>query len=224
MCHDILHIYRQLLTRYGPQHWWPADSPFEVIVGAILTQSTSWQNVERAIANLKKRKALTPQRIYKLSEEKLAELIRPAGYFRQKAKKLKAFIKHLYAQYDGDPHTMLAQPTKKLRVELLSIWGIGPETADSILLYAAQKPVFVVDAYTKRILSRLGLVKPTISYKELQQFFMRRLPKSVKLFNEYHALIVRHGKEVCRPKPHCSQCVLARNCQFYRRSSSAVGR
>ncbi len=224
MYHDILRIYRQLLAHYGPQHWWPADSPFQVIVGAILTQSTNWQNVERAIENLKQHNALTPERLSKLSEEKLAELIRPAGYFRQKAKKLKAFVGHLYAHYDGNLQKMLAQPTKKLRAELLSLWGIGPETADSIMLYAARKPIFVVDAYTKRIFSRLGRVSPTISYDELQRFFMSQLPKSVKLFNEYHALIVRHGKAICRPKPRCAQCVLARDCQSYRRSSSACGR
>lgn len=211
---DPLWVYRQLFSHYGPQHWWPAETEFEVIVGAILTQSTNWQNVERAIKNLKEHNALTSERLYKLSEEELAKLIRPAGYFRQKAKKLKAFAEHLHAQHGGNLDKMLAQPTKTLRAELLSIWGIGPETADSILLYAAQKPIFVVDAYTKRIFSRLGLVKPMISYKELQEFFMCRLPKSVKLFNEYHALIVRHGKEVCRPKPLCKRCVLAQQCAF----------
>ncbi len=195
-----------------------------MIVGAILTQATNWRNVERAIENLKKHNALTPQRLYKISEESLAQLIRPAGYFRQKAKKLKAFVAHLYARYDGDLHKMLAQPTKKLRAELLSIWGIGPETADSILLYAANKPIFVVDAYTQRILSRLGLVSSQISYGELQRLCMAQLPKSAKLLNEYHALIVRHGKEICRPKPRCERCVLAHECQFYRRSSSALGR
>ncbi|MFN4218595.1 MAG: endonuclease III domain-containing protein [Candidatus Bipolaricaulia bacterium] len=221
---DILRIYRQLLARYGPQQWWPADSPFEVIIGAILTQSTNWQNVERAIGNLKQHNALTPERLSQLSEEKLAELILPAGYFRQKARKLKAFIEHLYSHHGGNVCTMLAQPTQRLRAELLSIWGIGPETADSILLYAAHRPVFVVDAYTKRIFSRLGLVSPKISYEELQQFFLIQLPRSAKLFNEYHALIVCHGKEVCRPKPRCAQCVLSRDCRFYRRSSSALGR
>lgn len=220
----LLKIYQALYETYGPQGWWPADSAFEVIVGAILTQSTQWQNVERAIANLKKHKALTPRMLHALPEEKLAHLIRPAGYFRQKAKKLKAFVAHLYAHYNGNLPRMLAQPTHKLRAELLSIWGIGPETADSILLYAAHKPVFVVDAYTKRILSRLGLVEPPISYDELQDFFMRALPRSAKLFNEYHALLVRHGKEICRPKPCCGRCVLAQECQFYRRSSSALGR
>lgn len=224
MYHDILRIYRQLHARYGLQHWWPAGSPFEVIVGAILTQSTNWQNVERAIENLTKHKVLTPYKLYKLPAEKLAKLIRAAGYFRQKAKKLKAFVEHLYTQHDGNLHKMLSQPTKKLRAELLSIWGIGPETADSILLYAAHKPVFVVDAYTKRIFSRLGLVSSKSSYDEFQRFFITQLPKSVKLFNEYHALIVRHSKEVCRPKPRCAQCVLWRDCQFYRRSSSALGR
>lgn len=220
MIKSSLHkIYVQLLTRYGPQGWWPADSPLEVVVGAILTQSTNWQNVERALENLKEHNALTPQRLHKLSEEKLGELIRPAGYFRQKAKKLKAFVEHLYEQHDGDLHKMLAQPTKKLRAELLSLWGIGPETADSILLYAAHKPVFVVDAYTKRIFSRLGLVPSTISYEELQQLFERRLPKSITLFNEYHALIVRHGKEICRPKPLCPQCPLAAYCAHARTES-----
>lgn len=221
---NLHRIYAKLLARYGPQGWWPADSPLEVIVGAILTQSTNWQNVERAIAHLKEHNALTPQRLYKLSEDQLAELIRPVGYFRQKAKKLKVFITHLYAHYDGDLPKMLAQPTHKLRAELLSLWGIGPETADSILLYAAHKPVFVVDAYTRRICSRLGLASEKISYDKLQELFMRKLPRSVKLFNEYHALLVRHGKEICRPKPRCARCVLAHECQFCRRSSSALGR
>jgi endonuclease-3 related protein len=221
---NLLELYRALSDAYGPQGWWPADSPFEVIVGAILTQSTNWRNVERAIENLKKHNVLTPKRLSKLHEEKLAQLIRPAGYFRQKAKKLKAFVAHLYAHYDGDLRKMLAQSTKKLRAELLSIWGIGPETADSILLYAANKPVFVVDAYTKRIFSRLGLISSQISYDELQRLCMTQLPKSAKLFNEYHALLVRHGKEICRPQPRCERCVLARACQFYRRSSSGLGR
>jgi len=221
---NLLELYRALSDAYGPQGWWPAESPFEVIVGAILTQSTHWQNVERAIEHLKQHNALTPERLRKLPEERLAKLIRPAGYFRQKAKKLKAFVAHLYSHYDGDLRKMLAQSTKKLRAELLAIWGIGPETADSILLYSAHKPIFVVDAYTKRIFSRLGLVSAQISYSELQQLCMAQLPKSVKLFNEYHALIVRHGKEICRPKPRCERCVLAHACRFYRRSSSALGR
>lgn len=221
---DLFWVYKQLFARYGPQHWWPAETSFEVIVGAILTQSVNWQNVERAIANLKQHNALTSDRLYKLSEEELAELIRPAGYFRQKAKKLKAFINHLYIEHNGDLSRMLVQPMKKLRAELLSIWGIGPETADSILLYAAQKPIFVVDAYTKRIFSRMGLVSSGISYDELQRFCMAQLPKSVKLFNEYHALLVHHGKEVCRSKPRCLRCVLARECQFWRRNSSALGK
>jgi endonuclease-3 related protein len=221
---NLLELYRALSDAYGPQGWWPADSPFEVIVGAILTQSTNWRNVERAIENLKKHNVLTTKRLSKLPEEKLAQLIRPSGYFRQKAKKLKAFVAHLHAHYGGDLRGMLAQPTKKLRAELLSIWGIGPETADSIMLYAANKPVFVVDAYTKRIFSRLGLISSQISYDELQRLCMAQLPKSAKLFNEYHALLVRHGKEICRPQPRCERCVLARACQFYRRSSSGLGR
>jgi endonuclease-3 related protein len=221
---DLQHVYAQLYKLYGPQHWWPADSPFEVIVGAILTQSTHWKNVERAIENLKRHKALTPSRLHTLSEEKLAQLIRPAGSFRQKAKKLKNFVEYLYTHHQGSLSKMLAQPTKELRSELLSIWGIGPETADSILLYAGQKPVFVVDAYTKRVFSRLGLVSSDISYGELQKFFMHRLPRDAKLFNEYHALIVRHGKETCGSQPRCERCVLAHECQFCRRSSSALGR
>ncbi len=221
---NLLRMYRLLYDAYGPQQWWPADSPFEVVVGAILTQSTSWKNVERAIANLKRYQALSPQALHTISVQKLAALIRPAGYFRQKARKLKAFVEHLWIHHHGNLKKMLAQPTEELRAELLSIWGIGPETADSILLYAAHKPIFVVDAYTKRIFSRLGLVSSDISYGELQKLFMRRLPKSAQLFNEYHALIVRHGKEVCRPKPLCARCPLARVCWFYRRSSSALGR
>lgn len=211
---SLQHICNRLFLFYGPQQWWPADSPFEVIIGAILTQSTSWKNVERAIVNLKARETLSPKVLHAISLDELAALIHPAGYFRQKASKLKAFVEHLYTHYDGNLQKMLAQPTEKLRTELLSLWGIGLETADSILLYAAQKPVFVVDSYTKRIFSRLGLVDSDISYGELQKLFMRRLPKSAQLFNEYHALIVRHGKEICRPKPLCAQCVLAQNCQF----------
>ncbi|MCS6903435.1 MAG: endonuclease III domain-containing protein [Candidatus Bipolaricaulota bacterium] len=211
-------IYAQLFSHYGPQHWWPAQTEFEVIVGAILTQSTNWQNVERAIAHLNEHNALTPERLYKLPEEELAALIRPAGYFRQKAKKLKAFVAHLHAHHQGNLSKMLAQPTKKLRAELLSIWGIGPETADSIVLYAAHRPVFVVDAYTQRIFTRLGLLNAKIPYEELQNFFMRRLPKSTQLFNEYHALIVRHGKETCRPKPLCWQCPLSESCAYARRA------
>jgi endonuclease-3 related protein len=212
-------IYRRLRGRYGPQAWWPAESPFEVIVGAILTQNTSWKNVEKAIANLKTEKLLRPEQLAQVPLPKLARLIRPAGYFNQKAKKLKTFLDFLRQEFNGDLDALLSIPTETLRTRLLALWGIGEETADSICLYAANKPVFVVDAYTVRVFSRLGLVSEKISYAELQAFFMKRLRKDAWLFNEYHALLVIHGKETCR-KSHslCDECVLRTNCAYARSS------
>ncbi|MDI6793452.1 MAG: endonuclease III domain-containing protein [bacterium] len=210
--HDILlQIYERLYAVYGPQWWWPGESQFEIIIGAILTQNTNWTNVERAINNLKAEGKLTPEELFKIEIRELAGLIRPSGYFNIKAKRLKEFINFLFARYQGSLNKMYEQPMKNLRTELLSVKGIGPETADSILLYGGDMPVFVVDAYTKRIFTRLRLLPEKVSYEETQEFFMNHLPQDVNLYNEYHALIVRWGKEACRPKPRCELCPLSPN-------------
>jgi len=201
--------YNKLLRAFGPQHWWPGDSPFEVIVGAILTQNTAWTNVEKAIHNLKKAKLLTPGKLHDLSQDEIAKYIRPAGYFNIKAKRLKHFLNYLFDNYGGNLKKMFKKRTDALRRELLSVNGIGPETADSILLYAGNHPVFVVDAYTKRIFSRHQVVKTDADYHNIQELFMKNLPHVVKMFNEYHALIVKAGKDFCRTrKPMCSRCPL----------------
>jgi len=208
-------IYEHLLAAYGPQGWWPGDSPFEVIVGAILTQSTAWTNVEKAIANLRAAHALTPAGLLALTTEETAALVRPAGYFNVKARKLQALAEFLAHRHGSDLDSLLALETGRLREALLGVYGIGPETADSILLYAAHRPVFVVDAYTRRVFSRLGLVKDTISYPDLQALFTSHLPPDASLFNEYHALIVRHGKVCCRKRhPQCGACPLRPVCAF----------
>lgn len=201
-------IYDKLFTFFGPQHWWPGDTAFEIIVGAILTQNTSWNNVKKAIDNLKAENLLTPAALKKVSTKKLAKLIRSSGYFNQKTKKLKNFIFFLFSRYQGNLSKMLKRDSLKLREELLNVNGIGPETADSILLYAASKPVFVVDAYTKRIFSRHNLIKQSFNYAQIQEIFMNNLKPNVKLFNEYHALIVKLGKDICKTKPNCSICPL----------------
>lgn len=210
---NLLDIYRVLFEKFGGQHWWPAETEFEVIVGAILTQAAAWKNVELAIKNLKAENLLMPEGIYKTSEAKLRKIIRPAGYFNAKARKLKEFVNFLFENYDGNLKLMLNQPHEKLRGELLSIWGIGPETADSIVLYAANKPSFVVDAYTKRIFSRIGLVNNNVNYENLKKFFEENLPRDVKLYNEFHALLVKLGKEYCKPKPLCDECPVRDVCE-----------
>lgn len=202
-------IYTLLYDAFGPQHWWPGDAPFEVMVGAILTQNTNWTNVEKAIKNLKEANALTPVAIQRLSEAALAELIRPAGYYNIKAKRLKAFVDYFINRYSGSISKMQKLPTELLREELLSVYGIGPETADSILLYALDRPVFVIDAYTKRVLSRHGIMDASNPYDSFQRLFHESLPEDVKLFNEYHALFVRLGKEFCKSKPCCEGCPLS---------------
>lgn len=202
-------VYSRLLSAFGPQHWWPGDSPFEVMVGAILTQNTNWGNVERAIENLKRAKALTPAAIHEMSHERLAGLIRPAGYFNVKAKRLKAFMEFFINRYSGRVSKMRKVDTKTLRRELLSVNGIGPETADSMLLYALERPVFVIDAYTKRVLSRHGIMDGSESYERFQDLFHVALPRDVQLFNEYHALLVRLGKDFCKPRPRCEGCPLS---------------
>ena len=197
-----------MFTHYGPLHWWPGETPFEVMVGAILTQNTVWTNVEKAILNLKKAKVLEPHKLLRLSDAKLAQLIRPAGYFRVKTKRLKNFLKFLVEECNGDITKLKRQPLKVLRHKLLAVNGVGPETADSILLYALDKPVFVIDAYTKRILSRHYLAKKEATYEDLQQFFMDHLKPDVAYYNEYHAQFVNIGKDFCRTKPKCEKCPL----------------
>ncbi len=205
---ELNRIYKKLYSYFGPQHWWPGDSPFEIIVGAILTQNTSWLNVEKAINNLKKHKVLAADKLYKLPPKRLALLIRTAGYYNIKAERLKNFLKFFLKHYQG-LKGMLKSDTLTLREQLLGVKGIGPETADSILLYALNKPIFVVDAYTKRILSRHRLIPESADYHQTQNLFMQNLKKSVKLFNEYHALLVKLGKEFClKNKPKCDRCPL----------------
>ncbi len=202
-------IYQKLYSLFGSQHWWPADTRFEVIIGAILTQNTNWLNVEKAIANLKKHKLLQPHKLYKLSHKRLASLIRSAGYYNIKAKRLKSFLKFFMKYYNGNVKKMSGIDIPSLRQQLLSVKGIGPETADSILLYALDMPIFVVDAYTKRILSRHRFIGEGAGYDEIQNLFMQNLKSGVKLFNEYHALLVKLGKEFClKNKPRCKICPL----------------
>jgi len=210
----LTEVYRLLFAHYGPQHWWPADTPFEVIVGAILTQSAAWGNVEKAISNLKQAEALTPVSLRQLPIDELAKLIYPSGYYNAKALKLKSFVEHLEEAHEDSLEKLFSLDILRLRSELLNIHGIGPETADSIILYAALKPIFVVDAYTRRIISRLELSPPRDDYASFQALFMGNLPADEKLFNEYHALLVRHGKEVCKKVPLCSNCRLRQLCPY----------
>lgn len=204
----MMDVYHQLLKQVGPRHWWPADSPFEVIIGAILTQNTAWANVEKTINNLKQNNLLSAKTLDKISEKELAILLRPSGYFNQKAKKTKQFVKYFLNHYQGSIKKMSQRDTKVLHNELLSIYGIGEETADSILLYALQKPIFVVDTYTRRILYRHGWFHENPSYQELQEFFMQRLPTDVALFNEFHALLDYIGHFYCHKSPRCDLCPL----------------
>lgn len=203
--------FNSLLAAYGPQHWWPGKTPFEVIVGAILTQNTSWRNVELAIENLRREGLLTSGAMEKASLARLARLIRSSGYFRQKARKLKEFCRFLRAAYGGSLKRMFATLTVDLREKLLGVWGIGPETADSILLYAGAHPVFVVDAYAKRMMERHGWAAANAKYEDVRWMFERQSPGDTARFNEFHALIVQTGKNFCRTKePKCGECPLGR--------------
>ena len=231
-------IYRLLLVRYEPQGWWPlasragsrgfdrrgyhpndytepktSEGKFEVCVGAILTQSTSWTNVEKALRNLAGAGLLSPTGIALTPATKLSALIRPTLYHNVKAKKLKAFTDYVNEEYGGNLSTLLKLPRHELRLALLSVWGVGPETADSIILYAAHKPSFVVDAYTKRIFGRLGYLKGDESYDEIKKLFEKNLPQDEKLYNEFHALIVEHAKRHCKKKPECKECPIKKHCK-----------
>jgi len=201
-------IYRTLYRTYGPRRWWPGETSFEVMVGAILTQNTSWRNVEKAIQKLKGKGVLYPEGIYHLKKQQLASLIKSSGYYRIKADRLQSFMDFLFEGYGGDLRKMGKESLAELRGKLLQVKGIGPETADSILLYGLKKPIFVVDAYTKRILSRHTIVSEKASYEEIQGLFMEHLPHSERLFNEYHALLVHLGKSLCKKIPRCDICPL----------------
>ena len=211
---DLMTIYQQLLAHYGPRHWWPADTPFEVVIGAILTQNTNWNNVEKAIVNLRSANALSCAALCNLPQPELENLIRPSGFFRQKAQRLQLFSCYLRDNYQSNLQAMLQQPLNDVRKELLAQKGIGPETADSILLYAGKRPSFVVDAYTGRLFRRLGLLDGSEKYEQIRSLFMQKLPTESDLYNEYHALIVIHCKEHCKKRPLCTGCPLESGCAY----------
>lgn len=211
----LMDVYRRLFDAYGPQYWWPgAETPIEVCVGAILTQSAAWTNVEMAMRRLRDAGRLSLEGIHATPQEELADLVRSSGYFNVKARKLKAFAQHVYDKHNGGLEEMLAQPWEDLRAELLGVYGIGEETADDIVLYAANAPSFVVDAYTRRILTRLGAPAPEDTYESYRRLFMDALPPDAQLFNEYHALLDNLGKEVCHKRaPRCAECPLLDLCR-----------
>ncbi|MFC1731240.1 endonuclease III domain-containing protein [candidate division KSB1 bacterium] len=208
-------LYSILFDQYGAQNWWPADTPFEVIIGAILTQNTNWKNVERALSNLREAYLLNPEGLFEATTEKIAGLIRPSGYFNQKARKIKAFMEYFHNKYNSSINRMSQTTLEALRGELLELYGIGKETADSILLYAVDKSAFVIDTYTKRILSRIGYIEESLSYASLKQWIENRIPRDIIIYKEFHALFVRHGKICCRPRPDCRECPVNRMCRFY---------
>jgi endonuclease-3 related protein len=205
---ELMSVYRRLYKHYGDLHWWPGDTPLEVSVGAILTQNTAWTNVEKAIARLKAARSLSVRALGKTSDAKLARLIKPAGYFNVKARRLKSFIAFLNKIYGGSLKKMFRRTVPSLRRELLAVNGVGPETADSILLYAGEKPAFVIDTYTKRIFSRHRVLPYEKSYDDFQRLFTNELPPNAPLYNQYHAMLVNVGKDFCRAKPLCDACPL----------------
>ena len=228
----LLEIYKKLIFRFGPQHWWPLTKEkdlvskyhknivlnnkqkLEICFGAILTQNTNWKNVEKAIYNLNKRNLIDIKKILKIESKRLAEIIKSSGYNNQKAKKLKNFCNFLFKNYNGKLDLLFKNNIYEIRKQLLSVNGIGPETADSMILYAAKKPIFVVDAYTRRVFGRIGFKEK--SYDEFQRLFMENLPNSERLFNEYHALIVELGKNICKKKPLCEKCPINSYCDYYK--------
>lgn len=209
----LLEIYQRLYQHYGPQRWWPAETTLEIALGAILTQAVSWSNVEKALVALKRENLMSIRALRDISQDELADLIRPVGYFNTKARKLKAFVDHLWDCYSGDLELFLSQNNHQLREELLGIHGIGEETADDIVLYAAGQPSFVIDTYTRRIMTRMGLAPATNEYGAHQGLFHANLPPDVPLFNEYHALLDRHAKDTCKKLPLCRDCSLVDLCQ-----------
>lgn len=206
---ELLEMYKLLNGHFGDLHWWPAADPFEMMVGAILTQNTAWTNVEKAVEALRQNRLLTPAAIFSVPEDDLARIIRPSGYYHLKAWRLKAFVRFMMLEYSGNVETMKIEDLSPLRDKLLGVKGIGPETADSILLYACQKPVFISDAYTKRILVRHGMIGSDADYHSIQALFMDHLRPDASLFNQFHAVIVNTGKTFCRKEPQCARCPLA---------------
>jgi endonuclease-3 related protein len=220
---ELLRLYRTLLDHFGPLNWWPADSPFEVVIGAILTQNTAWTNVERAITNLKEEQTLSPDKLSDIPIDRLEELIKPSGFFRQKANRLQNLSRYLATEWQSNLNDFCSGPLDEARERLLARPGIGPETADSILLYAACRPSFVVDAYTRRIFERVGVLQGDETYAEVRQIFMQALPEDVALFNEYHALIVQLAKTCCRKrKPLCNGCPICKLCRFGTQATPAA--
>jgi endonuclease-3 related protein len=205
----LMEIYSLLFERFGEQKWWPGETTFEVIAGAVLTQNTSWKNVEKAISNLRKHKCLDAWKMYELDDDELAEMIRPAGYYNIKAKRLKNFLTYLHDNYNMEPEGLAQLSAESLREELLGISGIGPETADSIILYGFGKPVFVVDSYTCRVLCRHMLIEPPVDYQTVQEFFHTHLTPDAKFYNEFHALFVAVGKDYCKRRARCEGCPLS---------------
>ena len=201
-------VFQRLLERYGPQRWWPGETPFEILVGTVLVQNTNWRNVEKAIDNLREAGVLTPEKLYQLEPEELAELIRPAGYYQVKTKWLRNLLRLITERYDGSLEAMFAGDPHSLREELLGVNGIGPETADCILLYVGQVPKFVADGYAMRVAARHGWIEFDVDYHGLQDYFESRLPADAPLMNEFHALLVKVGKEHCKTKPLCAGCPL----------------
>ncbi len=208
--HKLRNTFQHLLTCHGPQNWWPANSPFEVMVGAVLTQNTAWVNVERAIANLTANAVLLPERILAVDEAQLAEWLRPSGYFNIKARRLRNYCR--WYTDAGGYSELSKQSNEDLRRALLTVNGVGPETADDILLYAFERPVFVIDAYTRRLFARLGMIQGNEGYEPLRCALEQALGTDTAIFNEYHALIVAHAKDICRVRPRCSECVLRKGC------------
>jgi endonuclease-3 related protein len=212
---SLLTIYDQLYNTFGPRYWWPAESRLEIIIGAVLTQGVSWRNVEKAIGNLKNTGNMDFNALLQMNDDVMSGLLHPAGYHRQKTRKLKTLLGWIDKRFEGDIDAMFNGPTAELRRELLNLWGIGPETADSILLYAGGHPVFVVDAYTQRIFSRMGLVEEELDYQALQNYFQENLPPQAELYNEYHALLVTLGANFCRKRgPRCGGCPVASGCRY----------
>jgi len=205
---SLLEIYQRLYRFFGPQHWWPGETPFEVLVGAILVQNTAWSNVEKAICRLREEGLMCPKKLYALKDRELEEFIRPVGYYRIKARRLRNVLRYLVTKHNGSLEQMFSLPIDQLRCELLEINGVGPETADSIILYAGNLPTFVVDTYTLRVFSRHGWVEPEMDYHSLKEFFESQLERDAALYNEYHALLVRLGKDYCKKQPRCEGCPL----------------
>lgn len=212
----IVEVYKRLYSCFGKQYWWPGETKFEIVIGAILTQQTSWKQVEKSIDNLKKENLLSASSLSNSNVRKTRLLIKPSGFYKQKSRRIVLFSKYLMKKYSGDLKIFLAQPIEILRKELLSLEGIGKETADSILLYAGNKLIFPIDAYTFRIFERLGIVAEKTNYDQLQSLFHKELPHDLEVYNEFHALIVKHGKTLCKSKPLCSDCPLNVDCSFYK--------